>query len=57
MMDTVFKRGVDNNFLDPLEIVAIVRSTRVIPNKIVILYKITSIPDKDPLAPPTSMEP
>jgi hypothetical protein len=56
-MDTVFRREVDNNFLEPLEIVAIVKSTSVIPNKIVILYKITSSPDNEPLAPPTSMEP
>ena len=47
---------MDITLREPLDIVAIVKSTIVIPSKIVMLYKIISIPVKV-LEPPTRIDP
>ena len=36
--ETVFKKEVDNIFREPLEIMDMVKSTKEIPNKMVMLY-------------------
>lgn len=54
--ETVFKKEVDSTFREPLDIVDMIKSTRVIPSNMVMLKKIISIPVKVP-PPLTNIDP
>ena len=54
--ETIFKNEVDNTFREPLDIMDIVKSTREIPSKMVMLKIIIWNPVKVP-PPPTNIEP